>query len=378
MALSRRLDNVNPARETGPMANKKASGIKKLPAAPRKAIGIPPQPGRAATVVDVAKIAGVAANTVSRVLNNPAQVSPLTRQRVEEAIRVTGYVPNLMAGGLRSARSRLVAAVVPTITGPMFLETIQALTDALDEHGYQLMLGQSGYKTSREDALLNAIIGRRPVGIVLTGVVHSAEARKRLVASGIPIVEAWDLTPTPIDMVVGFSHAGIGEAVCEYLHVKGRRHPVLISGEDERAARRTTGFQRAAAKLGLPHGRGAGLPVQWVPAPATLASGRSGLAELLQRHPDTDAVICSSDLLALGVLTEAHARGIAVPKRLAVMGFGNLPFAAGVIPSLTTVHVDGPRIGRIAASFIIERTEGRNVEQPIVDVGFSIVERDSA
>jgi LacI family transcriptional regulator, gluconate utilization system Gnt-I transcriptional repressor len=360
------------------MAQGKASAIKKLPVIPGNRARRPPHSGRAATVVDVAKIAGVAANTVSRVLNNPAQVSQETRRRVEEAIRVTGYVPNLMAGGLRSARSRLVAAVVPTITGPMFLETIQALTDALDEHGYQLLLGQSGYKTSREDALLNAIIGRRPVGIVLTGVVHSAEARKRLLASGIPIVETWDLTPTPIDMAVGFSHAGIGEAVCEYLHRKGRRHPVLISGEDERAARRSTGFQRAAAKMGMRQSKGAEIPVHWVPAPATLASGRSGLAELLQRHPDTDAVICSSDLLALGVLTEAHARGIAVPKRLAVVGFGNLPFSAGVIPSLTTVHVDGPRIGRIAASFLVERAEGRKVGQPVVDVGFSIVERDSA
>src|SRR5689334_18376482 len=98
--------------------------------------------GGAATVVDVAKLAGVAANTVSRVLSNPDQVSDATRERVLDAIRVTGYVPNLLAGGLRSARSHLVAAVVPTVTGPIFAETIQSLSDALDEKGYQLMLGQ--------------------------------------------------------------------------------------------------------------------------------------------------------------------------------------------------------------------------------------------
>ena len=115
-----------------------------------------------------------------------------------------------------------------------------------------------------------------------------------------------------------------------------------------------------------------------MPAPTTLACCREGLGELLQRHPRVDAVFCSSDLLALGVMTEAHARGLDVPSRLAVVGFGNQPFAAGVIPSLTTVHVDGTRIGRTAAHFVVERAEGREVGERVVDVGFAVVERGSA
>ncbi len=149
------------------------------------------------TLADVAKLAGVSAITASRALNTPDQVSPDTLQRIREAVERTGYVPNMLAGGLASARSRLVAAVVPTVAGPVFLETIQALTDALAESGYQLMLGQGGYANSREDALLDAIIGRRPDGIVLTGIMHSAEGRRRLLAAGIPVVETWDLTPDP-------------------------------------------------------------------------------------------------------------------------------------------------------------------------------------
>src|SRR5205809_7000206 len=101
--------------------------------------------GRAATVVDVARLAGVAANTVSRVLNHPEQVAPETRDRVTEAIRVTGYVPNLLAAGVRSARSKLVAAVVPPGSGPMFLATIQAITETLEQNSYQIILGQGGY-----------------------------------------------------------------------------------------------------------------------------------------------------------------------------------------------------------------------------------------
>lgn len=333
--------------------------------------------GASITVHDVARLAGVSAITVSRALNTPAQVSPETLQRVRDAVQRTGYVPNLLAGGLRSSRSRLVAALVPTISGPVFLETIEALTEALAERGYQLMLGQSGYANSREDALLDAIIGRRPDGIVLTGVMHSAEGRRRLLASGIPVVETWDLTPTPIDMLVGFSHERLGEAVCEYLHRKGRRRPALISGDDARAKRRHEGFERAAARLGMagPDGR---VPTFWVPAPAKLAGGREGLGRLLASEQAPDCVFCSSDLLALGVLTEAQARGLAVPERLAVVGMGDLDFAASLHPALTTVRIDGTRVGRTAAAFIIERAEGRVVSEPVVDIGFAIVERASA
>lgn len=327
------------------------------------------------TVKDVARLAGVSAITVSRALNRPDDLSPDTLARVRTAISQTGYVPNLLAGGLRSARSKLVAAVVPTIAGPVFLDTVQALTDALDEAGYQLLLGQSGYRNSREDALLDAIIGRRPVGMVLTGMTHSPQGRRRLLGAGIPIVETWDLAPTPIDMAVGFSHERIGEAVCEFLHARGRRHLALVSGDDERARRRASGFLHAAAKAGIPADK---VAIHWIPAPTTLAAGREGLARILEREPHVDGISCSSDLVALGVLTEAHERRIEVPAMLAVVGFGDLQFAAGVVPSITTVRVDGKRIGRIAARFIIDRAEGRKIAEPVVDVGFSLVQRASA
>ena len=115
-----------------------------------------------------------------------------------------------------------------------------------------------------------------------------------------------------------------------------------------------------------------------MPAPTTLKSGRAGLGALLDVAGGVDAVFCSSDLLALGVLTEAQARGLAVPTQLAVIGFGDLEFAADLHPALTTVHINGTAIGRQAARFIVERAEGRAVEPRVVDIGFSIVERASA
>ena len=326
----------------------------------------------AVTLHDVAKLAGVAPITASRALNHPAQVSDEVRSKVAAAIARTGYVPNRLAGGLASTRSRLVAAVVPTIAGPVFLETVQSLTEALAEHGYQLMLGQAGYTGSREDALLEAIIGRRPDGIVLTGILHSAAGRQRLLASAIPVVETWDLTPTPIDMLVGFSHVEVGRAVARFLHAKGRRRLAVVAGDDERARRRTAAFLAEALALGLDE-----VPVIEVPAPTTLKRGRDGLAAQLAAQQPIDAVFCSSDLLALGVMTEARVRGLSVPGQLAVIGFGDLNFAADLHPALSTVHIKGAAIGRQAAQFIVDRAEGRSVAQPLIDIGFHIVERAS-
>ena len=324
------------------------------------------------TLDDVSKLAGVSAITVSRALNTPAMVSPETLERVREAVARTGYVPNLMAGGLASNRSRLVAALVPTIAGPVFLETIQALTESLAEAGCQLMLGQSGYTGAREDALIDAIIGRRPDGIVLTGIMHSAHGRQRLLASSIPVVETWDLTPTPIDMLVGFSHEKAGAAVADYLFERGYRHPGLVTADDHRATMRRTGFVNRLRELGI-----AEVPVVDTLPPTTLAAGREGLLQMRAEHPKTDVVFCSSDALAHGVITEAQASGLVVPRDIAVMGFGNLGFAAHTHPALSTVHIDGTAIGRQAARFILDRVEGLDTGPRIRDIGFSLINRAS-
>lgn len=327
----------------------------------------------AVTLRDVAKLAGVAPITASRAVNTPEAVSVDVLRRVQEAIDRTGYVPNRLAGGLASSRSRLIAAVVPTLLGSVFLEMVEALNNTLFESGYQLMLGQSGYSQDHEEALLDAIIGRRPDGIFLTGIMGTGKGRTRLLASGIPVVETWDLTPTPVDMLIGFSHREIGKAAASYLIKKGYKRFALIRADDERAARRATAFSDAVVSSGL-----AEPIVVNVGAARSIKSGRDALGQVLARLPDVQAIFCSSDMLATGAITEANARAIRVPDQLAVMGFGDVPFVADLIPALTTVHINGSEMGQQAARFLIARAEGNVVDDPIRDVGFCIVERDSA
>jgi LacI family gluconate utilization system Gnt-I transcriptional repressor len=323
---------------------------------------------KAATLHDVAREAGVSPITASRALSNPSLVSDKTIARVQAAVDATGYIPNLLAGGLKSKRSLMVAALVPTIAVAQFLPTVQALTEALHAAGYQLILGQSGYDHSREDALLNTMISRRPDGIVVTGLVHSQAARERLRRLGIPVVETWDLSDRPVDMLVGFSHLKVGSAVAGYFLGKGWQRLGIATGDDHRASVRRDGFVSTL---------GRDVPTAVVPAPSNLALGRRALGQLLQQEPALQAIYCSSDPLAHGVMVEAQARGLRIPEDLAVCGFGDADFAAHTQPSLTTVHVDGAAIGRLAAQLIVERCRGQTVDRRVVDVGFRIVERQS-
>lgn len=327
----------------------------------------------AITLRDVAMLAGVAPITASRALNTPSQVSDDVLRKVQEAVDRTGYVPNRMAGGLASSKSRLIAAVVPSTVFSVFNETIEALNGALFESGYQLMLGQTGYSSEREELLLESVISRRPDGIFITGIMPPGKARTRLMASGIPVVETWDLTPTPIDMLIGFSHADIGQAVAQYLLSKGNQKYAIVTADDERAGRRNKAFIETVKA----HKSGDVL-VQNVGDLRTLKSGREALKQILLLKPDVDAIFCSSDLLALGVLTEARAQKISVPHQISIMGFGDVPFVEDMIPALTTVKINGAEIGRLAAQCLVDRAQGKAVVQHIVDVGFSIVSRESA
>jgi LacI family gluconate utilization system Gnt-I transcriptional repressor len=317
---------------------------------------------------DVAREAGVSLMTASRALSNPQLVSEPTIERVRQAAQVSGYVPNLIAGGLKSKRSKLVAGLVPIISVAQFLPTIRALTEALDAAGYQLILGQTGYDHAREERLVDAMLGRRPDGLVVTGLIRSARAREKLLRQRIPVVETWELGERAIDMAVGFSHVKVGSAVAGYFLTKGWSKVGIATGNDQRAAQRREGFVAVM---------GRDVPTVTVPAPSNVALGRQALCDLLAKDADLRAIFCSSDLLAQGVLIEAAARGLRVPEDLAVCGFGEADFAAYLRPSLTTVHIDGEKIGAMAAHLILKRCSGSPVEQPIIDVGFEIRERDS-
>lgn len=326
-----------------------------------------------ATLDDVAKMAKVSPITVSRVINRPELVSEKTAKKVRAAIRKTGYVPNMLAGALVSQRSRLVIVVVPNIANRAFVDTITQLGRHLAKARYQLLLSQSDLDASGESGLIDAILARRPDGIVLTRRLQSAQAREKLVIRGVPVVETWELTQDPIDTVVGFSHEAVGRAMAGHMVERGYRKVGLVWSDDDRATRRRLACIEALEQAGVEI-----VACEFEPVPVDMGNGREAMARLLKAGVKMDAVICSIDLLAQGVMAEAQAQGLRVPEDVAVMGFGNLEFAAHTHPRLSTVNVDGGRIGLRTAELLLQRIDGsleRGVQ--VEDVGFSLVVRES-
>jgi LacI family gluconate utilization system Gnt-I transcriptional repressor len=316
---------------------------------------------------DVARVAGVSMITVSRALNAPGKLAPATLARVRAAIERLRYVPNLMAGSLASNRSRIVAAIVPTIANSIFSDTIDGLARVLAEHRYQLLLGQTHYRVDEEAALVDAFLGRRVDGLVLTGVAHARGVRARVRRAGVPVVETWDLTARPIDMLVGFSNRAAGAAAARYLVDKGYRTLAFIGGVDDRSAARLAGYRDSARVSGIRN-----VPAALLPVPSSPADGSAALASLLARGAPR-AVFCSNDILAAGALFECQRRHIDVPERLAVMGFADLPIAAGIEPSLTSVQVRAPAMGARAGTMLMRRLAGDPTPERIVDLGFAVV-----
>ncbi|MDR3097430.1 MAG: LacI family DNA-binding transcriptional regulator [Paraburkholderia sp.] len=340
------------------------------PARPKRTRGGP----KGLRITDVAAQAGVSPITVSRVFNSPESVAPETLERVRQVVQKLGYVPNRLAGGLSSSRSRLVAAIVPTISHSLFSETIQVFSETLSRAGYEVLLALSGYSASSEESLLDTVLSRRPEGVLLTGVAHTDSLRERLASVGIPVIETWDTTETPIDMLVGFSHYEIGAAVAGHFLDRGVRRPALISANDERALARRAGFRERLAQAGI-----RAVAEEIVAPPSSVAVGKRALPELIARAPGTDAVFCGSDLLAIGALGAARQLGLDVPKQLKICGFGDLEFSTETTPQLSTVRVDGTRIGVNAARFLLDRLNGESGAsgERVLDVGFSLLARES-
>ena len=322
---------------------------------------------------DVARLAGVSTMTVSRAIREPAKVAPATRARVAAAIAKLGYVPNLTAGSLASQRSGIIAAIVPTIDNSIFAETMRGLTETLAAAGYQVLLGQTAYDESAEEALVAAFLGRRVDGMVITGVKHSALTRKRLIKAGIPVVETWDLTPDPIDMVVGFSNRDAGRAIARYLLAKGYLRLGFAGGGDDRTRSRLAGFEAAIRRV-----KGASLTRAMLPAGTSFRGGREALGNLLAQDPGLQAVFCSNDAIAVGALMECRRRGIQVPRDLAIAGFADLDIAAEVEPALTSLQVRSRTIGEQAANMLLARLRGEPLQATVRDLGFTVVPRASA
>lgn len=333
-------------------------------------------PRRTLTLRDVSEASGVSEMTVSRVLRNRGDVSESTRERVLEAARRLGYVPNKIAGALASQRVNLVAVVVPSLSNLVFPEVLSGISEELEDSGLQPVFGVTNYSAEREEAVLYEMLSWRPSGVIVAGLEHSDAARAMLRNAGIPIVEIMDVDGEAIDSVVGISHKRAGLKIARAIVKAGYRRIGFLGTKmphDHRARKRMEGFEAGLAEAGLVLA-----DREFYSGGSALLKGREMTEAILKRTPDLDFLYYSNDMIGAGGLLYCLENGIDVPDRVGLAGFNGVELLEGLPRRLATMDACRHEIGRRAAAIIAGHSDsgligGERVElTPVLQPGDTI------
>lgn len=312
--------------------------------------------GRKVLLKDVAAGAQVSVTTASRALSQPHKVRPETLARIKASARQLGYLPNGAARALRSRRTQLIGAILPTLDYAIYSLQIEALQHTLNEHGYSLLVTSSGFSLQSEFEQARTLVERGVEGLVLIGDVHRPELMALLEENGIPSVNTYAYHASGGNPCVGFDNVAVVHKAIQHLVDLGHVRIAMLAGvtqENDRALGRVQGVRQALDALGL------ALPDDYlIEKPYTVASGREAWRSLMQLPEPPTAVFCGSDVLAFGVLVECAHQGIVVPDQLSVVGFDNLEFCAHFPPGMTTIGVPAREMGEGAAHYLISRLAG--------------------
>jgi len=307
------------------------------------------------TLIDIAAACDTSIATVSRALSKPGLVQPETLERVRRVAASMGYVPNRRARALVSGRSNTVGVAVPTLASPVFSATLQEMQKTLSANGYQLLIASHEYDPAAEAAALSQLISHGVDALVVVGGARPQTTWALIDSAELPLVQLWEGREGFDRVLVDNHHAG--ELAAQHLLDLGHCRLGVICGDmaiNDRQAARVAGIRAALARAGLD------LPDALVSEqPPNVMAGRSGCAAILEQAARPTAIIGTMDLLAMGAMLEAQARGIAVPRALSFIGIDNIDVSAHLSPALTTVDIPATRIGAEAAAMVLRRLSGQ-------------------
>ena len=301
--------------------------------------------GNGKDIVQVARRAGVSPATVSRVTNGRSTVAKHLAKRVWEAIEELGYTPNPQARALVSGRSRVLGLLISEITNPFFPELMQSFEDVAGEHDFEVMIGSTNYNRERAKIFIRRLVQRRVEGVAVMTFRAESHFLDELTAEEIPLVTIDVSSRAPRSLVLEVDYAqGIDEAV-QHLAVLGHRRIGFASGPMPHLTniRRKDAFLGSVKKIGLP---AACAPV--FVGDHTFERGTQAALHFLGLNPSPTAIVCSNDMMAVGVLRVMAERGIRVPRDMSVVGFDDIHLAEFVNPPLTTVRMSRQDLARAA------------------------------
>jgi len=309
---------------------------------------------RPLTLRDVSEASGVSEMTVSRVLRNRGDVSQTTRDRVLQAAKELGYVPNKIAGALASQRVNLVAVIIPSLSNMVFPEVMTGISEVLDETPLQPVVGVTNYKPDKEERVLYEMLSWRPSGVIIAGLEHTDAAKAMLKAAGIPVVEIMDTDGQAIDACVGISHRRAGRKMAKAILKAGYRNIAFLGTKmplDHRARKRFEGFTEALAKDGIEI-----VEQEFYDGGSALSKGRKMTEAVLARNPEIDFIYYSNDMIGAGGLLYCLDKGIDVPGQIGLAGFNCVELLDGLPRKLATMDACRAEIGRTAARIIADRS----------------------
>ncbi|WP_404816368.1 LacI family DNA-binding transcriptional regulator [Streptomyces thermolineatus] len=305
-------------------------------------------------IKDVARQAGVSVGTVSNVINRPEAVAEETRARVLSVIERLGYVRSESARQLRAGRSRIVAVLVPDMSNPFYVDVAAGAERAARAAGLGVMLCTSAGDPSEEAEYLSLFAEQRVRGVLVAPVDPEGGNLGVFGRHGIPFVTADRTLPGTPGCSVSVDDVAGGALAVRHLVDLGHRDIAYVGAPAHLAQCRD---RIAGARAAL---AGAGLDPDSLrkveAARQDAAAGRDAGARLLGAAPRPTAVFCANDLLALGVLQALYGAGVGVPGEVALVGCGDIDFAAAAAVPLTSVRRPARRTGRLAAELLIEET----------------------
>jgi len=315
---------------------------------------------RKVTIKDIAREAGVSAQTVSRAINDKAEVSPQTKSRILDIARQMGYLPNSVARSLVSQRTYNIGLVVPDIANPFFSEIARGIEDAAQEAGYNVFLCNTAENLNRELKALYSLEAQRVDGIILCSSRLSEEELKDLADRYQPLVLVnRRLTGKPAGLVLIEDIGGAGQAIA-HLTALGHRNIGLLAGppNSHSGRERARGYRQSMEAAGL------SVYAHWQMYCAPQAEeGRAATLKLLAQAPELTALLAYNDLTAIGAMRACQELGIVVPDEFSIVGFDDIPLAALISPALTTVRIPKYQLGYQAMTLLLTLMEKGAIAQ---------------
>ena len=335
------------------------------------------------TLKEVAALAGVSAATVSKVLSNTPYVSEATRALVLKAVADLGYTPNLAARALASGRTYNVGVIFPLIYTSLFsdaqtiaiLEGVEAASSA---RGYNILISTPTVPVEESVPYQRLIRSRYLDGFLLLENLPTGRMSDFIAAQGYPCVAIGYHSPDDNTNVVRIDDYGGAHAAAAHLAALGHRHIGIINaGQDTTfyyIDERIRGYRDALSAAGIDFGR---LPMAY--GAFSIASGATAMASLLaQGDSPPTAVLCVSDLMALGAMQTIRSAGLRIPDDISIVGFDDIPMAAYFDPPLTTVRQPSREIGAGAAQMLFDLLEKKQDAVEAVLMPTSLVVRGSS